>query len=91
VLKRYLGVLPHLEKQSAGGEGEREKERDRQKQKETGRETEGEMCWGWLEHLKPQSPPPVTHFLYQSHPYSNKATTPDAIPYIFKSKPLQGP
>jgi hypothetical protein len=24
-----------------------------------------ERHWAWLEHLKPQNPPPVTHFLQQ--------------------------
>ena len=31
--------------------------------------------WAWLEHLRLQSPPLVTHFLQQSHIYSNKAKT----------------
>jgi hypothetical protein len=36
----------------------------------------------WLEHLRPQSPPPVTHFLQQSHTYIVKATPPiSATPY----------
>ena len=33
--------------------------------------------WAWLEHLKPQSSPLVTHFLQQEHSYSNKATPPN--------------
>jgi hypothetical protein len=32
--------------------------------------------WVWLEHLKPQSPPLVTHFLQQGHTYAKKATPP---------------
>lgn len=39
-------------------------------------------CWAWVEHLPPQSPSPVTHFLQKSRTNSNKATLPNcAIPY----------
>jgi hypothetical protein len=34
--------------------------------------------WAWLEHLRLQILPPVTHFLQQSHIYSNKATLPSS-------------
>lgn len=38
--------------------------------------------WAWLELLKPQSPPPAAHFLWQGHIYSNKATPPNiTIPF----------
>jgi hypothetical protein len=33
----------------------------------------------WLELLKPQSPPPVTHFVQQDHTYSNKVTCPNSL------------
>jgi len=33
--------------------------------------------WAWLELLKPQSPPLVTHFLQQGHTYYNEATPPN--------------
>ena len=36
----------------------------------------------WLEHLKPQNPPALTHFLQQGHTNFNKAPTPNiATPY----------
>jgi hypothetical protein len=33
----------------------------------------------WLEHLKPEMPPAMTHFLPQDHSYSNKTTPPNLL------------
>lgn len=39
----------------------------------------------WIEHLKPESPFSVTHFLQQDHTYFNNATPPNSvIPYESK-------
>jgi hypothetical protein len=35
-----------------------------------------EWCCAWLEQLRPQSPPSVTHFLQGNHSYCNKASPP---------------
>jgi hypothetical protein len=47
-------------------EEEREKEREREREKGRGRGARGEeeRDWAWLDHLKPQSPFLVTHFLF---------------------------
>ena len=54
----------HLDQQEAGTKG---KERERERERE--RETLG-LTWA----LKPQSPPPVTHFFQEGHIYSKKVT-----------------
>ena len=38
--------------------------------------------WAWLELLRPQSSPTLSHFLQQGHTYFNEATSPNsATPY----------
>lgn len=51
-----------------------------------------EWSWALLEHLKPQNPPPVTHFLQQCHTYfsqvipSNGATPSEPLePFALKA------
>ena len=42
--------------------------------------------WAWLEHLRLQSPLPVTYFFKQSHTHSHKATRPcGATAWAYKS------
>lgn len=38
--------------------------------------------WTWFDHMRPQSPSPVTFFLKQHHAYSNKTMTLSSVtPY----------
>lgn len=51
-------------------------------------ETTSSLHWAGLKHRTSKPTSPVTHFLQQSHTYSNKATPPDNVtshgPHIFK-------
>lgn len=40
--------------------------------------------WAWLELLRPQSMPAVTHFRQQDHAYSNKPTPPKSATFLFR-------
>ena len=66
---------------NTGRQGERERSESLHLyQQAAGRE----KYWAWLEYLKPQSQPAVTHFLQQDHFYSKKATPPNSATAPYK-------
>jgi hypothetical protein len=75
VLEEELRIL-YLDLQAQRrGMGEEGVRRETERDKEMGGETWPGLPWPRFEHLKPQSPYPVTRFLQQSHIYSRQDHT----------------